>query len=72
MTIIRPELRAKTTAGGGHRIVRGSGLEPANKDLYRHSLIDPAANNNPTIQSESESESMPSTAATESAVLSSR
>ena len=26
--------------------MRGSGLEPANKDLYRHSLIDPAANNN--------------------------
>jgi hypothetical protein len=46
MTIIRPELRTKTTAGGGRRMVRGSGLEPANKDFYRYSLIDPAANNN--------------------------
>jgi hypothetical protein len=27
-------------------MVRGSGLKPANKDFHRHSLIDPAANNN--------------------------
>ncbi len=47
MTIIRPELRTKTTArGGGAQNGARQRTRAGKQRFYRHSLIDPAANNN--------------------------